>query len=1590
MSRFSWLHLSDLLVTTRGSLLMRPEFREAFESDLRRLHERSGPWDVVFLTGNLTQTGSPREFALLSSTLNSLWDYFRSLGSNPLLLSVPGESDFANLVLTGTDSGPPQAFLQTVEHSATPGVRSAFQAYAEWSSQWRSLHSSSPLLRDGLLPGDFSTTVRAGGWKIGVIGLNSVFGVENDSTGSPRKIDLDQAEAAAGENLLRWAQQHELLLLLTHASPRILDSKSLARLHERLAPSGRPLLHLCGGHHLKGWKEPWPSPPRYELWSRAVQAYSLFGEMGSSIMDWGYVVGEVSRSGLRLLPRGLASATPVALGPDRLREFNAGPIPLTALIREPSAQAGEELSAPPPQPGGAPAEHAGSLEDDDPLEIQGERQAQDDEPALPSFLPGVRLHELLRTGPQGVSRLAWSPSGEALGIGFANGDLAYWKLGEQSDSWRSHAHNTGITDLCFSSGGEVLVSRSQHRIRLWNTDGILNNKVLLPSVNGHRLACSSSGLLAADVGGGNLRIWNTRTPELPGELKTPVPLESVNCLAWSPHEPILACGSSGADGSPCLVIWRLKEGQPSLHAMATVRMGNAVLDIAWKPHSSLMALARQNGTIQILDAAQNQMVTRLEGHTAAVLSVSFSADGRLLASQSDNGTLLLFRTDTWEQVAMLGSPTSRISDRGMAFSPTRNLLAFVGPDDRDLWLCDIDADVLLKAKPPSTTVHEVSAKIVLVGEGRAGKSSLALRMVQDRYEEMESTHGMRFWSLPAEPQLSDSTVARTRRELILWDMGGQNEYQLVHQLFLRDSTAAVMVMEPGRGERALEEIEGWNQRLLAHTGSRNIRKLLVGSKVDSLDSPVDLPAIERLVQRCQFTSYLSTSAKTGQGISELKAALAQAIDWSSIEQVSRPDLFQRMREHLQQLREARRVVLTFSQLEAELRREMGSDFDPEVLRSVVGPLARQGLVADTRLADGTRVLVLEVEQVERYAGSLILAARDNPHGVPAIDVAKVLSPAMKFPRLPAEERLPRDQELLVLDCVIELLLEHGLCLRHEGLLIFPSLFRPTQAEAGQDFPHAISLHYDFSGPIDNIYASLVTSLALSRRFGPMRLWQDRAEFGRAGQDSSGVRRVREGRQGARGYARLDVYFDPETPRATRELFVNIIEEHLREHGVELLERLSITCACGRVFPEDVVRERLHAGHTDIGCPVCDLRTPLTLGAQQARERNPELLQQVRALRTDIQELRSQNITETKVSITEAKAVKTPADAPLRILHLSDLHVGASMDPLSLLQPLEADLKDRYEGLGVDRLDYLIISGDITNRAAPQEFEKARELVSALIERFGLTSERCILVPGNHDLDWDTEVYTRKKKRQVDASQLVPGAYKEDGDGYYLRDEAKYPERFKNFSQHFYHPLTQRPYPLAPEAQCLSFLFSESRVQFLAMNSAWEIDEYFPERSSISEHALSRGLESANRELAEARKRGDLKNDAQVLRIAVWHHPITGNEKIQADSFMGRLLQADVRACLHGHVHEDRAELVNSLHPGRRLHVVGAGSFGAPTHHRPESVPRLFNLLELQRDVKRLRVHTRCLRRQGGAWEGWAVWPGERPGEKRTYYEVTLP
>jgi hypothetical protein len=301
-------------------------------------------------------------------------------------------------------------------------------------------------------------------------------------------------------------------------------------------------------------------------------------------------------------------------------------------------------------------------------------------------------------------------------------------------------------------------------------------------------------------------------------------------------------------------------------------------------------------------------------------------------------------------------------------------------------------------------------------------------------------------------------------------------------------------------------------------------------------------------------------------------------------------------------------------------------------------------------------------------------------------------------------------------------------------------------------------------------------------------------------------------------------------------------------------------------------------------------------------------------------------------------------------------------------PLE-DLK-LDAGLGFKELDYLVISGDFTDRGFAEGFERAYEFVSGLTREFGLSAERCVFVPGNHDL-----------KDMRDAFETRCGA---DGQTVKVRSD-KYPLRFKPFSDGFYHKFLQRPYPTDCAAQGVAIPFWETGLQFLTLNSCWQIDQFNRKRAGVHPEAVAHAIKEAQRQEEEARKCGQLAADKPVLRIAVWHHAVAGPEQMKDVDFLGHLQKNGVRIALHGDVHEMRRDLIGYWH-ARKLYVVGSGSFGARAEARPESTPRLYNLVEIDRELKSARVYTRCQPKVDGAWKGWNEW--ERPdGSTVAYYDI---
>src|SRR5689334_23033318 len=98
---------------------------------------------------------------------------------------------------------------------------------------------------------------------------------------------------------------------------------------------------------------------------------------------------------------------------------------------------------------------------------------------------------------------------------------------------------------------------------------------------------------------------------------------------------------------------------------------------------------------------------------------------------------------------------------------------------------------------------------------------------------------------------------------------------------------------------------------------------------------------------------------------------------------------------------------------------------------------------------------------------------------------------------------------------------------------------------------------------------------------------------------------------------------------------------------------------------------------------------------------------------------------------------------LTLAVLSDLHIGygaraKDLCPYSDGKQIETGYRERFLKFVKKhkfKPDYLIIPGDISDRAQPPEFELASELVLELAETLEVSKNRVLFVPGNHDVDW---------------------------------------------------------------------------------------------------------------------------------------------------------------------------------------------------------------------------------------------------------------
>ena len=806
-------------------------------------------------------------------------------------------------------------------------------------------------------------------------------------------------------------------------------------------------------------------------------------------------------------------------------------------------------------------------------------------------------------------------------------------------------HMDLVFSVAFDPQGRALASGSRDdTVKLWET----RSGTLLRTLKGHKHTVWSvafdpqGGTLASGSDDNTVKLWETRSGKLLRTLAGHP--NTVNSVAFDPQGGTLASGSD----DHTVKLWEPSSGQ-LLHTLEGHQRW--VSSVAFDPQGLALANGSADNTVKLWETRSGQLLRTLEGHTARIDRVAFSPDGRLLASKSGDHTIRLWSCATWETVAVIPEPTGPgWWIPALAFHPTLPLLAAAGsePDTREhergrlIHVWELDLDVLLglkragagrrRAKPISTDEHYRNAKVVLVGNSSVGKSGLGLVLAGRKFRATESTHGRHIWSMDRsvgqpsghpprakskrggsrglDPLNEDNGMVSETRETLLWDLAGQPAYRLVHQLHLSEVAVALVLFDAQNEVEPFNGVGYWARALDDARREFPLKKFLVAARCDRGGTPVSQARIDEVVKKYGFDGYFQTSAKRGDGVADLQAALCEAIQWDEIPAVTRTVEFQDTKNFLLEQKRRGTIVATVEELLAGLKRRRSKrvEITDAVLQTCLGQLEATGLIR--RLPFGDWVL-LQPELLDDYSGWLTLAAREEPDGLGYLSEKTARSG--KFPMdkdRPLATRSKEEETLLLAS--VEEVLNRGLAIREydekhrEDVLVFPTELKSKL----EGYPEGYSqvMTFRFSGPVRGIYASLVVKLIYSIPFQKHGLYRNAAIFTGPGQTKCGVAvDLPDSEDDSLG--RLTVFFDHDTREDTRKLFLRYVNKQVEDMAFKdstQRERIYHCGPCSYTIDTKLVELARKRKNATVTCGLCNRKYPLDDLIEQSMQAGPDL------------------------------------------------------------------------------------------------------------------------------------------------------------------------------------------------------------------------------------------------------------------------------------------------------------------------------------------------------------------------------------------------
>jgi WD40 repeat protein len=289
-----------------------------------------------------------------------------------------------------------------------------------------------------------------------------------------------------------------------------------------------------------------------------------------------------------------------------------------------------------------------------------------------------------------VGALAWSPDGSQLAASYWS-SFRIWDI-KKNNYTELELKNVvalfGANDIAWSTDGSRIAGVTQYSGIVWD----LMKRQVTSRLQGHHVglaavsemadvAFSPDGTrLATSADDRTVVIWDLST-NLPIMRLEKAHTSSITSIAWSPDGSKIASGSGAHHPHPgdnTVVVWDLTKHQRSTtmiiedpHRKVNVDLGvpiftlrghsGGVNSVVWSPNGKLLASASDDGTIILWDAVSGKPFARLIGHGGGVYSVAFSPDGTRLVSGSDDKSVLVWTITEDQLPALLEGHTGEIT-----------------------------------------------------------------------------------------------------------------------------------------------------------------------------------------------------------------------------------------------------------------------------------------------------------------------------------------------------------------------------------------------------------------------------------------------------------------------------------------------------------------------------------------------------------------------------------------------------------------------------------------------------------------------------------------------------------------------------------------------------------------------------------------------------------------------------------------------------------------------------------------------------------------------------------------------------------------